>query len=1269
MSRRTLSRTAKRLEPFLNNSRKAITGGGSNALTAHAGLDYIVAHDTSDPTVNRNGTYYSYNFGVIGGAGVDESNHILAMLNTIGETGGGRVVIRAADPADPIHIAKTVSIYYSNMQVVFAHGQVVTYEDKASLRIMGDYAQITRKIDGTAMKLNAASTVVSNETVLQLSATDTALMDAEATPALRIVRVGDKIVVRGQNDISGKAIEKDTTFVKSLAKVGSYWEITCTDELDYTFQATYPSSEWPPDLTTGTTIYIIDGSLITASTAINDTVVAVTDGTVFAVGDMVEVGDNRNEYAMNASAITGAGNPYKNPANLEQAQIIAISGNNITLDHALCRSASTTYYAFMALMVPVVNSTISGARISYTADGIRSANALQITYSMDCHIYNCYVDGIGGRKGHGLRISYSYKCTAYRNHIVGALYTGSGEGYGITIYYATLIMVDHNFISGCRHNILLQLATLAKVISNVSIDDRISGIDLHGVYSVRCSIQNNDVSRSSLNTGDSSKPGGIRIGNTSHTGGDHYNVIEGNTITGYSSTTADGIDIFAASTGNVIRNNTVIDCTVGLRFGLNSSQITPVQFIDNTIVEGNIFARCTSRCIEIIAQPTYDNATSNGKFSQITFINNISDGNDRHFEITGVVTTLGITDVIMVGNQVINPVNTTTTYYGISVKYTSGFVHIYDNNVSKAQRGIYLQGNGVCHIIGNKTANTVQTDPYTDGTGNTSVNYVDAMTGSGIAATIVDAKGDLIVGTAADTVARQPAGADGSLIVYDSVQTTGLNTITPSALGVLIYAGGVAAPSATIDGTIRVRQTGATRYRSDWGVAASVATINAYDDTALGYIPLNLDTLSLNVRPGGSTMLLVSASGVAASGVITAPGATIDGSIRVRQSGATRYRSDYIVGGATPTINAYDDTGSVYLPFNMDVLSFNVRPSGGSAMLTVSSAGVTVADAISAGADITSTANTPRVVLYESDQSSGNRRWHIQASSSVFQIRITDDPGTTAVTALALTRSANVITLASLTANSIELNGAVSMPSAVVDGSIRVRQSGSTRYRSDYSVGSATPTINAYDDTGAVYLPFNFDVLSLNVRPGGTPILTVSAAGAILDSQIRVRQAGNTRYRSDHQVAAALTTINSYDDTGAVYIPMNLDASVLTINASFNAWTALPYGSDWSDYGSSNSAGRYRKIGDIVYVEGIIKRTPGSSATTIGTLPASFRPTEEYLIGVDLLASGTYYQARIDINTSGVITLAVVTLSGSSVSLGTTTIGYLILNNISFSTI
>lgn len=45
---------------------------------------------------------------------------------------------------------------------------------------------------------------------------------------------------------------------------------------------------------------------------------------------------------------------------------------------------------------------------------------------------------------------------------------------------------------------------------------------------------------------------------------------------------------------------------------------------------------------------------------------------------------------------------------------------------------------------------------------------------SGIPASTVDAKGDLIVGTANDTVARRSVGTDGQMLVADSAQTTGV---------------------------------------------------------------------------------------------------------------------------------------------------------------------------------------------------------------------------------------------------------------------------------------------------------------------------------------------------------------------------------------------------------------------------------------------------------------------------------------------------------------
>lgn len=60
--------------------------------------------------------------------------------------------------------------------------------------------------------------------------------------------------------------------------------------------------------------------------------------------------------------------------------------------------------------------------------------------------------------------------------------------------------------------------------------------------------------------------------------------------------------------------------------------------------------------------------------------------------------------------------------------------------------------------------------------------YVGAQIGTtGIAVSLIDAKGDLVVGTANDAVARLVAGANGTVLTADSAQSTGLKWATPAS--------------------------------------------------------------------------------------------------------------------------------------------------------------------------------------------------------------------------------------------------------------------------------------------------------------------------------------------------------------------------------------------------------------------------------------------------------------------------------------------------------
>jgi hypothetical protein len=72
---------------------------------------------------------------------------------------------------------------------------------------------------------------------------------------------------------------------------------------------------------------------------------------------------------------------------------------------------------------------------------------------------------------------------------------------------------------------------------------------------------------------------------------------------------------------------------------------------------------------------------------------------------------------------------------------------------------------------------------------------ISAAGASGITPTIVDAKGDLIAATAADTVARLPVGANGSVLTAASGQTTGLSW----APGAQVHAVGNSGTALTLD--------------------------------------------------------------------------------------------------------------------------------------------------------------------------------------------------------------------------------------------------------------------------------------------------------------------------------------------------------------------------------------------------------------------------------------------------------------------------------------
>jgi len=160
---------------------------------------------------------------------------------------------------------------------------------------------------------------------------------------------------------------------------------------------------------------------------------------------------------------------------------------------------------------------------------------------------------------------------------------------------------------------------------------------------------------------------------------------------------------------------------------------------------------------------------------------------------------------------------------------------------------------------------------YLDGVTSAVQTQIDSKIGSASAInpTIVDAKGDIIAASAADTVARLAVGSNDQVLTADSSTATGLKWATPSSGGMtllstttlsgasvtissisqsytnlLILISGVT--NATNPGLLRIAPNGSTNISSQAGVEFNSSATNNLSD----YIKLSQNTLRTDAING-----------------------------------------------------------------------------------------------------------------------------------------------------------------------------------------------------------------------------------------------------------------------------------------------------------------------------------------------------------------------------------------------------------------------------------
>jgi hypothetical protein len=113
----------------------------------------------------------------------------------------------------------------------------------------------------------------------------------------------------------------------------------------------------------------------------------------------------------------------------------------------------------------------------------------------------------------------------------------------------------------------------------------------------------------------------------------------------------------------------------------------------------------------------------------------------------------------------------------ITLAYTVGYEQVYLNGVLLSRGGDYTAstGSSITGLTALTAGDTVEVIAFTP------LAIANALT-----VTTIDAKGDLLVGTAADTIGRLAVGTNGQYLVADSAETTGLKFATlPSSVSTL----------------------------------------------------------------------------------------------------------------------------------------------------------------------------------------------------------------------------------------------------------------------------------------------------------------------------------------------------------------------------------------------------------------------------------------------------------------------------------------------------
>lgn len=176
-------------------------------------------------------------------------------------------------------------------------------------------------------------------------------------------------------------------------------------------------------------------------------------------------------------------------------------------------------------------------------------------------------------------------------------------------------------------------------------------------------------------------------------------------------------------------------------------------------------------------------------------------------------------------------------------------------------------------------------------------------------------------------------------------------------------------------------------------------------------------------------------------------------------------------------------------------------------------------------------------------------------------------------------------------------------------------------------LGMGTLTLRAQSSDGvdSAYLSIGSTYVNIGGKPltifDGATIndgLTISAGDIDMD--------GNTIHGNTTSGGTLTLSSTSHATKGIIAFTGTLG----------EAWISASYNTGWGSYGGGYHGAEYKKVGDIVFLRGMVVRSSGS-ATTIFTLPSGYRPTNSMVFSQ--IANDAV--ARVAVDASGNVVLQV----------------------------